>query len=345
VNQISDTAGNTANSGSRVAVDSLAPVITLALSGGSASNPTGLTNDSITATIFSDETLSDIGVNIYKPDSIQEGTSIFPVNQGRNVYETVIRRFGLTEGRLSVVVVATDTADPVVLMDFDNDPVTPDTAITPSTIILGDPDTTSPEATTYVLDSTAPASSPTLTPGPTSTPTPIRVSFGPASGTLAHDTENTIKASSSGAALVDFVAEATFLNPYASGDGSWDYGFMFRRSAYAVFDIVVVRSNERWYHKARTGTAPSAGGQDVVAGSGYLSWGLLDTSFRGSNDLKLVAEGGSGEFFVNGESIATLTLDPYADPGDVRVVTGYFNGDEREGAVTRFERFTVTPLN
>ena len=137
------------------------------------------------------------------------------------------------------------------------------------------------------------------------------------------------------------------MNPYATSQGSWDYGFLFRCSAHAVFDIVVVSSSGNWEHRARTGTDPSAGGRDIQVASGRVfGYGMLDTSFRGSNHLKLVAAGGSGEFFVNGNSVGTLTLDPYADGGDVRVMTGYFaTRNQRAGAVTRFEDFTVTPLD
>ena len=156
VNQISDTAGNTANSGSKVAVDSLAPVITLALGGGSAvTNPAGLTKADITATITSDESLSDIRIKVYKPGSIQDGVDLFPVNQGGNVYEKVIKGAGQTAGKLSVTVEATDSAT-AATMDFDNDATTLATAVSPSTRVQGDDDTTDDDATVYTLDTTVP---------------------------------------------------------------------------------------------------------------------------------------------------------------------------------------------
>jgi len=163
VNSIADTAGNTTTTGSKVAKDSLAPVLTLALSGGSAtSNPTGLTKDDITATITSDETLADIRVKVYKPGSIQDGTDIIPVNQGGNVYETVIRGAGLTAGVLSVVVTGQDSATAATLGG---------TAVAPSTRTLGDPDTTSDDATTYTLDKTAPVMTTTPANGGTTSET------------------------------------------------------------------------------------------------------------------------------------------------------------------------------
>jgi len=167
----SNAAGNTSNSGSKVSKDSLAPVVTLALTGGSATtNPTGLTKADITATITSDESLSDVRVKIYKPGSVQDGTDIIPVNQGGNVYSTVIRGAGLTAGVLSVVVQATDSAT-AATMDFDNDATTAATIVAPNVRTVGDVDTTDDDATTYTLDKTSPVMTTTPADGGTTSQT------------------------------------------------------------------------------------------------------------------------------------------------------------------------------
>jgi hypothetical protein len=171
VGSISDTAGNTTNTGSKVASDSLAPTIGLALSGGSStSNPTGLTKANIIATITADEPLSDIRVKVYKPASVQDGADIIPVNQGGGVYTTTIKGAGLAEGTKSVVVQATDSAASVT-MDFDNDPLTAATAVAPNTRTKGDADTTDDDAITYKLDKTAPVMTTTPVNGGTTSET------------------------------------------------------------------------------------------------------------------------------------------------------------------------------
>ena len=51
--------------------------------------------------------------------------------------------------------------------------------------------------------------------------------------------------------------------------------------------------------------------------------------------------GERGYFFVNGEFIAALDLSTVTGAGDVSVITGAYTGNERAGAVTRYEDFTV----
>jgi len=155
VDQISDSAGNTANSGSKTAVDSLAPEISFELTGGSSiTDPTGLTKDDITVTITSDETLSEIRVKVYDAAGNLDAT-VIPVNLGSNRYQATLRGSALDEGDLAVVVEATDSAD-AAIMDFDLDGAVDDT-IAPNQRIEGDDDVDADDAVTYELDETDPA--------------------------------------------------------------------------------------------------------------------------------------------------------------------------------------------
>jgi len=161
VNPVADTAGNTTNSGSKVAFDSLSPVVTLTLSGGSsATAPTTLTKDKMVATVTSDESLGSIKLKVSNASAVLEAT-ITPVAQGGNVWKSTISAVssGLTEGKLSVVAEATDlsTADP---MDFNNDGDVVDAADTGVA-----PNTKTHTAVKYTYDKTAP----TVTVTPTGT--------------------------------------------------------------------------------------------------------------------------------------------------------------------------------
>ena len=59
----------------------------------------------------------------------------------------------------------------------------------------------------------------------------------------------------------------------------------------------------------------------------------------------VVAVGERGYLFVNGEFIAALDLSAVIGAGGVSVITGAYTGNERAGAVTRYEDFAVTALN
>jgi hypothetical protein len=73
--------------------------------------------------------------------------------------------------------------------------------------------------------------------------------------------------------------------------------------------------------------------------------GSFDITTRGNNRLRLVAVGGRGWLFVNGRQAGLLDLGTSGDAGDVVVATGFFAGDELEGAATAFEDFTVTGMS
>ena len=53
--------------------------------------------------------------------------------------------------------------------------------------------------------------------------------------------------------MSDMVIDATFLNPYSSTTGEWDYGFEIRRTSPGDFDMVTVSSDGRWRHWVRRG--------------------------------------------------------------------------------------------
>jgi len=186
---------------------------------------------------------------------------------------------------------------------------------------------------------------PTSTPAPIPRPTPTPSPVGPLAGSLLHDPNSkTIKEFSAGVNVADFVAEAEFFNPYSSTGNSWDYGFMFRRSNSNEFDIVAVTSSRRWEHNFRS-AGIDAPYEPLSAGNlSTFGVGAFDTTTRGSNRLKLVVVGENGWLFLNGQYQGTLNLDSSTVGGDVSAITGSFQGNEVEGAVTRFEDFSVTPL-
>ena len=137
VNSISDAAGNTTSTGSKVAKDALAPTVTVALSGGSsATAPTTLTKLKMTITITSDENLSaDPTVAIYTAlDAVNAEGTVTAVNQGGNVWIASLSGGSLTSAKKSVYVTATDSAATVSQVGAG---AVADGLVVPATVTIG----------------------------------------------------------------------------------------------------------------------------------------------------------------------------------------------------------------
>lgn len=179
---------------------------------------------------------------------------------------------------------------------------------------------------------------PVTTPRVVATQAPGYV-FGPTSGSIDHDPDDgfidTYRTSISAS---DTVIEARFFNPYSTQDGSWSSGFIFRKTGANVVHIVVVNSNGAWYHYLRTGDV--AAEQDLAAEfSNYI-----DTTVRGSNHVRVIANGSEGWLFINGSYVASLDLSGLTGAGSVSAVGSYFQDDGLAGKSTRFEDFTIRGL-
>ena len=185
------------------------------------------------------------------------------------------------------------------------------------------------------------------TPTPTCRPQPTPAysgtgSFGPIDGELRHDpSDGFIKTMYADASFADFIASATFVNPYSAGSSSWDYGFIIRKSRWEAtsrFITIAATSSGHWDVFWREGLSSEY--QDIADGT----LGSFDTGVGGRNTVWVAALGGRGLLFVNDEFVASLDFSGVAGAGDIAVVTGVFEGSERAGAVTRFEDFEIFPL-
>ena len=178
-------------------------------------------------------------------------------------------------------------------------------------------------------------------PRPTPTPAPsYEGGFGPTSGELWHDpTDNLIRTEDADVFLTDAIISATFVNPYSAATHSWDYGFTFRNERGGPVVFIVVSSYGAWELYWREDNDQES--QDIS--SGRLK--TFETHDGGSNRLWVVAVGERGYLFVNGEFIAALDLSAVTGAGGVSIITGAYTGNERAGAVTRYEDFAVTALN
>lgn len=162
--------------------------------------------------------------------------------------------------------------------------------------------------------------------------------IGNKSGALDHTEDGFIEWSPSGQDTSDFVAMATFTNPNSANAGWWDYGFVFRDSGPNRFHGVYVDRERQWTHFLRTG-----GSNPVLEMSGRAF--SLNTRADGQNTLMLVAVGGTGLFYVNGDLVRELDLREGAAHGGVGVGSGFFEGGRLPGQQTQYEDFRVWSLD
>ena len=113
----------------------------------------------------------------------------------------------------------------------------------------------------------------------------------------------------------------------------WQHGFVLRKSPANVFHVIRVSSDGLWEHAYRLGT-----GQPSATASQRLST-AIDITPGGRNRLRLMIVGAEGWLFINDEPQGRLDLSAV---GFDRVRLHV--SDETEGAVTRFENFTVREL-
>jgi hypothetical protein len=159
--------------------------------------------------------------------------------------------------------------------------------------------------------------------------------WGPENGKIGHpENPEGIGAYSPGVSVRNFIAEATFINPYSSEEGGWDYGFLFRFAEGTSYAIQFTSSG-MWFFILYT-EEPS------TLDSGFID---LQTGADEKNHIRIIVLGSSGAFYVNGQFVATLDTSQLTKIGDVSVATGIGVENKKAGKVTSFKNFTIWSLD
>jgi hypothetical protein len=177
-------------------------------------------------------------------------------------------------------------------------------------------------------------------PSPTSEPPTSHADsgpmFGPVDGKLVHDPDGGVIWYQAEVQLRDFVAEASFSNPYSSSEHLWNDVIFFRDRA-----RVWVNSDGTWGY---TWLDDQNNWHDH---DGKLPLSTLATQAGERNLLRLIAYGSGGCFYVNNKFVGDLDLKDMTAAGPVAV--GISEKEyTRSGATTNFENFeifTTTNLN
>jgi hypothetical protein len=156
---------------------------------------------------------------------------------------------------------------------------------------------------------------------------------GPITATLTHQLNNNIKARLADIdPQRDLTARATFVNPYNAADHPFDMGFLFRTAPAQRF-VLAVLSDQTYRLEI------IVDGNWTELARGPISGLRLAGGER--NTLELEAAGSTGTLSVNGSVQARLNLSDHLAAGSVSAAIGMYQGQEREGAVTQVEDFSV----
>jgi hypothetical protein len=131
----------------------------------------------------------------------------------------------------------------------------------------------------------------------------------------------------------DFVARVEFINPSDATDRPWDFGIAFREQENGDHYRVTVASDGSWEYQI--------GLQADLAGGTVPS---LSFEAGGRNVLEVVVAGDSAGFSVNGVFVSELNASELHGASDVWAGSGFHQANARDGQATRFEGFTVWPL-
>jgi len=163
------------------------------------------------------------------------------------------------------------------------------------------------------------------------------VLYGPQSGSLSHNPGNgLIEEVWSSLNVSDFIVQARFYNPYSRDVGTWDAGFIFRAQNSGKNYRLYVRSSRKWELDYDPGQGDVQTVREGLAAN-------LNVDTNGWNDLKLVCTGDAGEFYINGQLVATIDLSKLTLAGDVAIGTGFLSSHEVSGYSTKYEDFTIWP--
>ena len=124
--------------------------------------------------------------------------------------------------------------------------------------------------------------------------------IGEESGELVHEDDGKIRSFRMLTDVKDFIAGATFVNPYAQSTGSWSHGLMFRSAGRNKFQAVTIKSDGTWRHFVRDGSTSPVQEENGRA--------RVNPGPGGRNEVHLWAIGKLGLLYINGEFIGELNI-------------------------------------
>lgn len=216
------------------------------------------------------------------------------------------------------------------------------------TIFTATPPTRVPSSTATDIAVATSDNSPQMTPSPTIVPPEIgplasqfrdiRQQVSGTGGLLPHTEGEFVQAYYAEVELGNFWVEASFTIPYATTEGDWSIGYLFRDQGPNQEFRLSILSKESWELKNHSDDADG-----TRIGSGLIREGLLNLEPDELNEVALIAHNDQGELYINDELVALLDLSLQLEAGDVAIATG-IEGEIIEGQETHYRDFSIWKL-
>jgi hypothetical protein len=156
---------------------------------------------------------------------------------------------------------------------------------------------------------------------------------GPAAGELLQDL-GAAAVAPAGVDVENFLASVAFANPSDASERPWDFGIAFREQASGDHYRLTIASDGSWEYQI--------GLQTDLAGGTVPSLSFEEGAI---NTLELVVAGDTAGFAVNGAFVSELDTSELEGASDVWVGAGFHQANMVEGVATRFQDFTVWPVD
>lgn len=180
---------------------------------------------------------------------------------------------------------------------------------------------------------------PTSTPNPTATPTYVSI-LGPQNGALKHDGNGGVEWKMAGTSVKNFIAEATFINPYSASDHRWDINIFFRRDKDVLYRAGV-QSEGKWSYGVELPQWKSLKNDSTFD----VTYFDFRTEKGESNSIRVIAYETTGCLYLNNKFLGELDLSNINKPGDIAVAIGSYSNSETSDATTIYQDFSIYRLN
>lgn len=181
-----------------------------------------------------------------------------------------------------------------------------------------------------------PTNIPTL---PTVTPTPDAI-YTSEKGELRHDGEGGVEWKMAGSLAKNFIAEATFINPYSANEHKWDINIFFRRAKGNLYRIGISSENNWSFGVELPEWKPIK--SDTVFDKSRFNF---KTDKGESNVLRIIVYETTGCFYLNDKFVSELDLSDLNQIGDIGIAIGSYSNSEQKGAITSYENFSIYKIN
>lgn len=162
--------------------------------------------------------------------------------------------------------------------------------------------------------------------------------YGPKSGSIQHFDDGNVQSEYAYSDFRNFIITASFLNPYSTSKGSWDYGFRFVQEDEGLQYWIIIYSDKSYKILMREGSD-----QDTTLRVGDLPDLLINDEAQ--NKISWIVSEQQMYLLINDKLVTKLELPNKLVTGKLHIATGLSSGDEIEGETTDYIGWQIWDLD